>query len=211
MYNNIYKGRYQEKNTDPGSLPSDTKLRINCALISLNMNKILDLNVILGSSDLQIDQEIYAYRRFAWGAGFKLVLCKYKNVFASFDGKYFQTDQKSDFFIIDKEVYPLKTAFKQTYEEYQGSLSISYPTKFLSPYIGATYLYSDITPTPKGGILILPGGSELDFDTNNYTVRKNFGMVVGTTISNLSSKATISIETRMFDQNAFAFVGQIRF
>jgi hypothetical protein len=211
LYNNIYKGRFEDKFNGLESTPSDIQLCLNASVLTINFYNRLDIYGILGTSNLQIDQMIYTDRRLAFGAGFKTILLKMRCFDFSFDGKYFQTNQKPQYFVVDKNVFPLASSFEQKLEEYQASLALSYRTNFLIPYIGSTYLYSSISPNPKVGFLTLPGGSSLLFETNDSITRKKWGMVLGISVINRKNQANINIEARVFDQNAFAFLGTIRF
>lgn len=211
LYNNIYKGKFEDKFQGLESTPSDIQLCLQAAVMTLNLYNRLDIYGILGSSNLQIDQLIYTNRRCAWGAGLKALLIKIKCFDFSLDGKYFQTNQKPQYFVVNKEVYPLGSSFEERYEEYQVSLSLSYKTNLLIPYIGSTYLYSTITPNPHGGLLILPDSSSIFFETNDSITRKKWGMVLGVSVINRKNQGNLNIETRVFDQNAFAFLGTLRF
>jgi hypothetical protein len=211
LYNNIYKGRFQDKFKTIESTPSDIKLKLLAAILTFNLFNRLDLYSILGTTNLQLDQLIYTDRRFAWSTGFKALLLKIKRFDFSFDGKYFATTQKPQYFVVDKDVYPLADSFEQKLEEYQASFSMSYKTNLLIPYIGSTFLYSTITPDPKIGYMTLPGGGQLLFETSESITRRKWGMVLGISVVNFKNQANLNIETRMFDQNAFAFIGTFRF
>jgi len=211
LYNNIYKGRFEDVIKNLESTPSDIKIALIASVLTFNLYNFLDLYVILGTTNIQIDQMIYTDRRFAWGAGFKSLIFKIKNFDFSIDGKYFETSQKPQYFIVEKEVYPLMSSFEQKLEEYQASVAMSYKTNLLVPYIGSTFLYSTITPNPKGGYLKLPGGGKLFFVTTDSITRKKWGMVLGTSVINKKKQANLNIETRVFDQNAFAFIGTLCF
>ncbi|EKE22094.1 MAG: major outer membrane protein [uncultured bacterium] len=211
LYNNVYKGKFQDKFPTLSSTPSDIRYLLQASIATFNIYNRLDLYAILGTTNLQIDQMVYTNRKFAWGAGFKVLLYKQNCFDLSLDGKYFQTNQKPQYFVVDKSVYPLATSLQQTLEEYQASLALSYKTNFLIPYIGTTFLYSVITPEPKGGLLTLPGGESLFFDTSDSISREKWGMALGISIINKKNQANLNIETRIFDQNAFSFLGTLRF
>lgn len=211
LYNHVYKGRFVEKFRPFESTPSDIQYTLLASVLTLNLFNRLDLYGILGTSNLQIDQMIYTNRRFAWAAGLKAILLQIRCFDLSFDGKYFSTNQKPEYLVVEKDVYPLISSFEEKLEEYQASLALSYKTKLLIPYIGSTFLYSTITPTPKIGIISIPGAGESFFETSDSITQKKWGMVVGISIINHKKQATLNLETRFFDQNAFAFVGTLRF
>ncbi len=211
LRDNIYKGRYQDKFQTIESTPSDTRLLILAGILTFNLFNRVDLNLILGTSDLEIDQLIFTTRRFAWGTGLKAILLKLKNFDFSFDGKYFMTDGKPQYFLVDGDIYDLTTSFKEKYEEYQASIAMSYKTPFLIPYIGSTFLYSEITPTPKIGRMLIPGGGTLVFETDPSETRRYWGMILGITVNNIQKQASLTVETRMFDQNSVSILGIFRF
>ncbi len=211
LYNNTYKGRFEDKFQRLQSTPSDIQYILKASVLTINFYNRFDLYAILGTTNLQIDQMIYTDRRFAWGAGLKSILFKIRCIDLSFDGKYFETTQKPQYFILEKKVYPLETSFDQKLDEYQASLSLSYKSSLLIPYIGATYLYSTITANPKAGLLKLPTGETLSFDLSDSITKKRWGMVIGISIINRKNQANLNIETRIFDQNAFAFLATLRF
>lgn len=211
LYNHMYKGKFEDKFPTLPSTSSDIKYLLQASAAIINLHNRLDLYAILGTVNLRIDQMVYTDRRFAFGAGFKAIFFKINRFDLSLDGKYFQTNQKPQYLVVEKNVFPLASSFEQKLEEYQASLSLSYKTNLLIPYIGSTYLYSTITPDPKGGLITLPGGGLLFFDTSDSITKNRWGMVIGVSIINKKNQAALNIETRVFDQNAFAFLGTIRF
>jgi len=214
LYNNIYKGRFQEKFKNLTSTPSDSsniKMQIYSGILTFNFFNRLDIYGILGTTNLQIDQEIYTDRKLAWAAGFKAILLKIHHFDCSIDAKYFYTLQKPKYFISEKIVYPLVTSLEQKLEEYQLCFAISYVTNFLIPYAGATFLYSTITSNPKVAFMVLPDLERQWVDIKDSKTSRNYGLVLGISILNNKYQANINLETRMFDQNGFAFVGTFRF
>lgn len=211
LYNNVYKGRFKEKFAALESTPSDIKYHLLAGEITLNFFNRLDIYSILGTTNLQIDDMIHTDRHFAWSVGLKAILFKIKCFDFSFDGKYFQTNQRPKFLISDKITYPLVSSFIEKLQEYQASLALSYRTSLLIPYIGATFLYSTITPSTRVGTILLPDGDKTFFQTSESITRNMWGMVVGISVINRKKQATLNLESRLFDQNAFAFVATIRF
>lgn len=221
LYNNIYKAEY--KNNVSLQATSDVKMKIFASVLTFNFFNRLDLYAILGKANysfLDVDDALFFKNdNFAWGAGFKLLLLKGNKIDFSFDGKYFSTKQRVNFFVIEKLVYNLNEPFRQHLEEVQGSFAISYKTHFLIPYIGATFLYTldtDFFPytriVPKPLVLILSRGDDLAlFETRELKPKDLFGAVLGISIINRHKNTTLNLETRVIDQNAFAFVGTLRF
>ena len=86
-------------------------------------------------------------------------------------------------------------------------------------YVGATFLYtldteffphSRIIPKPLVRI-ISRGDTEAIFETRDMKPKDLFGAVLGMSIINKHKNTTLNLETRLIDQNAFAFVGTLRF
>ncbi len=221
LYNNIYKQEY--KNNLRLKATSDITIKIFASIITFNLFNRLDLYAILGKANykfLDVDDALFFKDDgFAWGTGLKLILFKTDKIDFSFDAKYFSTKQKTNFFILENLVYTLNGSFRHHLEELQGSFAISYKTQFLIPYIGATFLYTldtDFFPysriIPKPLVRILSRENTLAiFETADLTPKKYFGSVLGMSIINKQRKITLNLETRLIDQNAFAFVGTIRF
>ncbi|NGX36137.1 MAG: hypothetical protein K1000chlam1_00974 [Candidatus Anoxychlamydiales bacterium] len=221
LYNNIYKAKYL--NNLNLKAKSDVKMKIIASVLTFNVYNRLDLYTILGKANYEFldvnDALSFSDAAFAWGAGLKLLLFKGKNIDFSFDGQYFSTKQRFDFFVVEKLIYNLMGPFKHHLEEIQGSFAISYKTPFLIPYIGATFIYTlntDYFPysqiIPKPVVRILERGDDLAiFETGDLKPRDNFGAVLGISLINKQKNATLNIETRVEDQFAFAFVGTLRF
>ena len=211
LYTNLYNGKFEDKMKIPGSsTPSDIQMNISAALINLNFFQRLDLLAILGTSDLQIDQTIYTDRNFLAGCGLKWLMFNLFNLDFALDGKFFQTEQSSTYFVVEKEVYYLKNKLIQTIRSYEASLGFSYSKPFLKPYVGATFLYSEILPNYKVGFLKFQG-YELDFDTNDAENRRFFGLAVGMSFLNKKNQSSITLESKMFNENSISLIGQIRF
>ncbi|NGX48602.1 MAG: hypothetical protein K940chlam5_00190 [Candidatus Anoxychlamydiales bacterium] len=221
LYNNIYKQEF--KNSVNTQATSDVKMEIFASILTFNFFNRIDLYAILGKANYQFtdvdDALFFQDDKFAWGAGFKLILFKGNNIDFSFDGKYFSTKQRTNSFVIEKQIYDLNGPFRQRLEEVQGSFAISYKTHFLIPYVGATFLYtldteffphSRIIPKPLVRI-ISRGDTEAIFETRDMKPKDLFGAVLGMSIINKHKNTTLNLETRLVDQNAFAFVGTLRF
>jgi len=134
------------------------------------------------------------------------------NFYSGIDIKYFYSNQKSDYFLIDQEVAMLQTPITMEYTEIQGALGFAYKViPYFIPYIGVSYLYSNLNPQPSVGILQIPKTTTYtDFETSTAVTRKNWGMFIGTSFISTDT-VSISIENRMFNQNAFNLIGSIKF
>lgn len=221
LYNNIYKTEF--KNNVNLQARSDITMKIYASILTFNFFNRLDLYAILGKANykfLDIDDALFfTDDNFAWGAGFKLILFKGNKIDFSFDGKYFSTKQRADFFILEAQSYNINGPFRQHFEEVQGSFALSYKTHFLIPYVGATFLYtldteyfpySRITAKPKVRMLSRDD-TLVVFETRDLKPENFIGAVLGISIINKHKNATLNLETRVIDQNAFAFVGTLRF
>jgi len=221
LYDNIYKVEYT--NNLQLQAKTNVKMKVLASILTLNFYNRLDLYGILGKANYEFldigDALLLTDDNFAWGAGLKLLLYKGKNIDFSFDGKYFSTKQHPSFFLIEKLVYTFEGSNTHHLEEIEGSLALSYKTNLLIPYVGATFVYtlntdefphSRIVPDPL--VKILSRGEDLvEYETGDLKPKMNFGAVIGISIINKRKNATINIETRVIDQNAFAFIGTLRF
>ena len=211
LYERITKGRYEDKFKSLSSTPSFVKTISQFAIGTINISHILDAYGGIGTSEMQLDNLIYAHNNFCWIAGGTITFFHYKRFSFGGDIKYFRTDQQANYFLLEQEVAPLVTPFKLIYEDIQGALGLAYKTTYFSPYIGATYLYSTIEPKPREGILRVPGTLDMvDFITQTAVTRRNWGMMLGTTLIN-SGKISLNLEGRFFDLTGFNFSGNLRF
>ncbi len=217
LYNNVYTSNFKDT-LSVISLPFDVKYELMAGVLTFNFFTRLDLSGFAGTTNLEIfdDERISTGRKLAYGGGFKLLVWRARRLDISLDGKYFKSTLQPKFFLVSvadtgSEVFELATKFEEAIEEFQGSLAISYPTKFIIPYIGFTFLYSEVRPAPKVGILKMPEGGELVFFTNDSVIDNFWGFVIGASLINKKEQATLTVEARFFDQNAFSFLGQIRF
>ena len=216
LYYNVYSSDFEDKFKSLMSTPSDVRQKIFASVLTLNFYKFFDISAILGTTNLEVDSIIDAKREFAYGFGIKTFLVKSNNFDISIDGKYFTSILKPSYFLVADEtrgngIYSIVDNFEQSLEEYQLSIAASYNTNFLIPYIGSTFLYYDIMPSPKIGKLALPAGGEFLFETNDSLIKNFWGAVLGISFTNLKKEAFLTLEGRFFDQNAFGFFGTIRF
>jgi hypothetical protein len=183
----------------------------HCALVTLNFHNRLDLYTLLGSSRLLLDQEVFTRSNFAWGIGAKIVIFKYRGLVMGADVKYFQTNYGYiNYLVSDGTPYKVIGPFTLKYDETQVMAGFCYKTKLIVPYINVTYLSSHIDPDP-GIILVSLSPSDLvDSSISSITSQRKWGMAIGATIIS-SEKATLSVESRMFNQNAIDVNLEIRF
>lgn len=209
----MYKQRFQEEFLIKEEVHTKNQLSTFAGMATLNFIKRLDLYAYLGSSRMQVDEQIYSKRAFSWCVGSKLVFLKHKNFFLGTDLKYFETDQKPKYFVVEGLAYNIVGEFRAKYFEAQGSLGMGYRASIFVPYINATYIYTHISHFPSEVAIRFPD-EDLIGSTNDIppsmTARKKWGMAVGFTLVDVS-KATLAFEWRAFNQNGINVNGEIRF
>jgi len=213
MADNLYRQRYNEEFQIEGtSMPSSyAKLLTNASTITLNLKNWLDLNVLLGSSQMQIDHDIYTKQQLAWGAGAKFLIYQTRSIFVALDLKYFQSNQKPLYLASSGYAYNICSNFKLNYSEQQAALGIAYCNQMISPYIYTSYLYSKIEPDPLTLLVRMPTYEGYAQSMSSSVINKRrWGMALGATIVG-ESKGSVTIESRFFNQNAFNVSGEIRF
>jgi len=212
VYDKMYKGRFKERvvteDSDPTFATSDTQ----AALLSLNLFNHWEIYGVVGGTKMTFDKQIYSHRRTSWSTGTKILIYRLNNLYFGLDGKYFYTDQKPDYILSDGDVYTLITPLTMRYQEFQGSFGIAYNDyRLFSPYLGFTYLFSQIDPYPKTVILKEPKTDDIIiFDLKESDGKKTWGFYLGTTIVT-TGQININLEARFFDQNAFNVSGAFRF
>ncbi len=209
----VYQERYRDEFKLDESTSSRTSVKFStyATQLTLNIKNRIDFYGILGSSRIQIDEEIFTKRRFSWGTGLKLIVLNMGNFQIGTDFKYFETDQKPTFFVADHLPYNVLTDFRLKYHEIQAALGMTYRTSILAPYIYTTYLISKIEPEPMTSLVRLPQfDMAIDVVSKSVLGKKRWGMALGITLID-QLKATLSFEWRLFNQNAIDVNGEIRF
>ena len=209
----VYRQRFKEFRVLSGepAEKSAVKIYTHSALVTLNIKNRLDLYGLLGSSRMILDSELFTRSQFAWGVGGKLVIFEYKHLDLGLDVKYFQSDYDYISYLVSEGTpYKVVGPFTLQYNETQLALGICYKTPLIAPYINATYLISEIEPEP-GIILIQLSPKDLvDSPIASITTQRRWGLAVGATLIS-SSKTALSVESRMFNQNAIDVNLEIRF
>jgi hypothetical protein len=209
----VYKQRFQDEFKSEGIAHTRTFLKLStyAGLLTLNIVNNLDLYGIVGSSRLQIDNEIFTKRSLAWGVGGKLILFKHRNFYCGADAKYFQTNQKPKYFVVEGEPYNIVSNYRLKYKEIEAAVGVSYKASIFAPYINATYILTHIDPEPAVLLVRLPDMEEIvDIESKSIICKKPWGMSLGLTLVDCS-KAALAFEWRIFNQNAINVNGEIRF
>lgn len=209
----VYQQRFQDEFTLEGITYPQTYLKFStyAALLTLNIKNGFDLYGIVGSSRLQIDDEIFTKRALSWGVGGKFILFRKKNFYVGVDAKYFQTDQKPRYFIVEGAPYTIESNYRLKYREVQAALGISYRAWVFAPYVNGTYIFTRIEPEPAIALVRLPDANELvDVESKSIIGKERWGMALGLSLVD-NSKATLAFEWRFLNQNAININGEIRF
>jgi len=212
----IYRAKFQDefKFANTATSSSYIKLSTDAALITLNFKNVVDFYGIAGSARLQLDHEVYTNREFAWGFGGKFIFFRAGALRVGADFKYFETSQKPLYFVSDGFAYNIESDFHLQYSEIQAAIGMSYRIPLLSPYIQVTYLISKLEPHPYIAAVRLPqanfGDTPVDIISKSVIGQKRWGLAVGATIIS-AGKSSLTLESRMFNQNAVDLTGEIRF
>lgn len=214
FYDNIYREQFQDKVYSFSPTKNVFKLKSQGGIVTLNIKNALDLYGAIGVSRMNLDDQIDTKEQIIWSAGMKWLFWKINKFNVSLDGKYTKSYQDAEYFIIGKQVFPVVTPdFGFEVKEYQAALGLSYNAGILIPYVGATYLYSTLTPSVQKGVVSLPFPNEnltSGFEANDMVNDKRWGMIVGVGIVSCNM-ISINIESRMIDQNAVNIIAEIHF
>lgn len=209
VYAQHFRGAYDIASTV--EKPPVTKMSTEAAILTLNFQKRLDLYTILGSSRMQMDEEVYARRQFAWGLGLKAIIYQLNCFRVGCDLKYFTTNQRPLFLVSSGLPLDVTSNLLLNYREYQGALGFSYQSGIFCPYILGTYLNSKIDPSPNKFLVRVPGLDEpLDANMRSFIGANSWGMSVGATLL-MGTKGMLSVESRFFNQNGINANLEIRF
>ncbi len=190
---------------------SHGKLWTQAATATFNLLNRIDLYTILGATRIQIDQDLSTSQQFAWGVGGKIVFLHYKNFRLGVDLKYFQSKQTPSFFECEHQAYNITSTFSYNYHETQGAFGLSYQTKYVSPYIAATYLIAKLEPQPPVAYVRIPSFNfEVPVTSKSVTIDSRFGCAIGLSLID-HQKANLNLEWRGLSQSAISLSGEIRF
>lgn len=209
----VYRYRFCDEFKLDGVRHTRTFLQFSTysGILTFNLLNHLDLYAHLGSSRMQLDEEIFSKRAFSWAVGAKLVLLKYRNFFLGADAKYFETSQKPRYFLIDGQAYNIVTDYRAKYQEAQGSMGIAYRFGMFVPYVNGTYIFTRIEPEPPIILVRFPDMDEIvDVELKSIISKKRWGIALGFSLVD-SKKASLSFEWRGLNQNAVNVNGELRF
>src|SRR5579872_3206355 len=107
----IYQERFRDefKIDDIPRSKSNMKLSTFAAQGILNFKDRIDIYGIIGSSKIKIDEEIFSKRRLCGGLGTRVVILHEGNFYFGADFKYFESDQKPAFFVVDGLAYDIES------------------------------------------------------------------------------------------------------
>lgn len=210
----VYSQRFRDKYKVDGCEGTRTfaKLSTSAGIVTINFEDRVDFYGILGTSALQLNQEVFSSMQFCWGFGGKLVLFESEHLFFGCDIKYFVANQQPSYFLCDGLPFNVVDDSKFKYNETQFSIGACYRAGQLAPYLHVTYLITKIDPDPSIALVQWPLDTEvlIDAECKSMVAQRRWGIAVGATLLS-ASKATISVESRMFNQNAVDVHLDIRF
>jgi hypothetical protein len=197
----------------PGCIPSTSHLRMytNSAEISCHLQKRCSFYSLLGSSRLQVDEEVFANTHFSWKIGAKVVLLSLLDFSLGADISYFETESSPLYFVCDQQAYELTTPYTLRLTKTEAVLSLAYLSNFVSPYLGCSYSIARIEPIPSSALVRLPTEPiEVDISSKSIRNRERLGGLIGISWID-SSKAMFSFEYRGWNEQSILGSFIIRF
>jgi hypothetical protein len=209
VYSQHFKGEFEKANLE--DKPPVFSLASETAQITLSYRRRFDLYGLVGSSKLQIDQEVFARRQLSWGIGAKAIVFELDCFRIGADLKYFQSDQKPLFLVSSGFALDIESNLMLFYREFQGSFGLSYQSGIFCPYINGTYINAKIEPNQFTFLVQVPGFDEpMDATITSFVGRNVWGLAVGASLV-MGKKGTLSVESRFFNQNAINAALEIKF
>lgn len=191
--------------------PPVARMSTEAGVLTLNFQQRLDIYGIFGSSRLQLDQEIFGRRQFAWGVGTKATVFRMDCFRVGCDVKYFTTTQDPLYLVSDGIPLNVVSDLDLKFKEFQAALGLAYQSGIFCPYISGTYLNSKIDPNTHYFLIQAPGTNELiEPHIHSFTTAVSWGMAVGATLV-MGNKGILSIESRFLNQNGIDASLEIRF
>ncbi len=210
----IYKQRFKDEFLIREDVHTRNQLSTYAGMATLNFIKRLDLYAILGASRLEVDDQIFSKRAYSWSVGSKVMFLKHKNLYLGADVKYFETDQKPRYFVIEGSAYNVVGEFRAKLLEAQASLGMAYKYSLFVPYVNATYIYTHISHVPQDVAFRFPDedviGSTGEDLPKSLLNPKRWGLALGFSLLD-ASKMALALEWRVFNQNGVNVNGELRF
>lgn len=209
VYSQHFEGNLEVASVE--EKPPSVSIASEIAQVTLNYARRLDLYGLVGSSKMQIDQEVFARRQFSWGVGAKAIAFEHNCFRIGADFKYFQSDQKPLFLVSSGLALDIESDLMFFYREYQGSFGLSYQSGMFCPYINGTYINAEINPNQYTFLVSVPGFEEpMDAMMCSFSGKNPWGLAVGATLV-MGEKGTLSVESRFFNQNGINASLEIKF
>lgn len=209
----LYRQRYKDEFKLDSLIdnPTFVTLSTHAAELTFNLYNRWDLYFLTGQSQLQVDQEVFTSWQFSWGIGTKIILFQHNSLRVGTDIKYFTSNQKPTYLNSENLPYNVLTDFSLQYQEMQASLGLSYQIQWLIPYLSATYLFSKIEPNPMIFLVRLPSTDfAADITSKSVITQRRWGLALGATILG-NEQGSITLESRLLNQNGIDLSGEIRF
>ena len=210
LCDNIYNSFFEDEFKTISSNSSELKLSSFLMHAVFDIRNKLDFYGMIGASKMQIDELIYLKRHLSWGLGTKAILFCSERFTIGMDLKYFETNQKPTYFVLEKTPADLLTPFILKYYEIQGACAVSFRADRYLPYAGITYLFAKVNPDSTMGRLYIPESGPTKFAAESSIISRRWGLVVGTTILSYGA-FSLNIESRLINQNAVNVQGEFQF
>lgn len=156
----IYNSAFEDEFKTIDSNSSELILSFFLAHAVFNIKNRVDIYGLVGASRMRIDELVYPNRYPCWGLVTKATLFRLGRFAIGTDFKYFETDQKPSFFVLEGTLAPLLMPLTLKYYEFQEALAISFRIDRCVPYAGATYLFAKVEPDNTMGLLYIPEKDE---------------------------------------------------
>ena len=134
----LYRQRFNEEFKIAGvnNPASYLQLSTEAGTVTLNFKNWCDVTAILGSSQMQLDHDVFSKRQFAWGIGGTLLIYQNENFFVGLNLKYFESEQKPLYFVSGGYAYNIVSNYTMNYFEEQAAIgagSLPHPNNLPVP------------------------------------------------------------------------------